>query len=172
MSAPFNCSEKCCDIMKKKPFKKYNKKTACYPYIGITQDEGFIREHQYNKTGCNVYDGSTIKSQPLGFWTRNDVLRYIVENDIEICSVYGDIVCENGIYRTTGEQRTGCIFCAFGCHLESEPNRFQRLEKTHPKLHEYCMKPLDKGGLGLNVPLDYIGVPYTNGGQMNIFDFI
>lgn len=24
LSAPFNCSEKCCDIMKKKPFKKYN----------------------------------------------------------------------------------------------------------------------------------------------------
>lgn len=63
-------------------------KTIGKPYIGITQDESFVRGHLYAKTGCNVYTGSTIKSQPLGPWTRPDVLRYIVEHDIEISSAW------------------------------------------------------------------------------------
>ncbi|MHC1750716.1 MAG: phosphoadenosine phosphosulfate reductase family protein [Cellulosilyticaceae bacterium] len=156
IDAPFDTSEKCCDIMKKKPFKKYHKETGEYPFIGTTQDEGMMRERKYNKTGCNVYDGSTPRSQPLGFWTKQDVLRYAVENNLKIASVYGAIEQDsNGEYYTTGEQRTGCMFCGFGCHLEQCPNRFQRMAKTHPKQYQYCM---DK--LGLAGVLDYIGVDY------------
>ena len=29
-----------------------------------------------------------------------------------------------------------------GIHLEKGQNRFQRLEITHPQLHEYCMNKL------------------------------
>lgn len=162
LDAPFETSEKCCDVMKKNPFKDYHKKTGKYPYIGVTQDEGFQRKRQYERTGCNVYDGNTIKSQPLGFWTKQDVLKYVVVNNLNVCSVYGDIVYENGVYRTTGVERTGCMFCAFGVHLESPPNRFQKMQETHPKLYEYCMKDWDCGGLGLNKVLDYIKVPYLN----------
>ena len=43
----------------------------------------------------------------------------------------------------------------FGCHLEKEPNRFQRLKETHFQLWEYCMNKL-----GLKEVLDYIKVPY------------
>ena len=50
---------------------------------------------------------------------------------------------------------TGCMFCMFGCHLEKEPNRFQRMKITHPKQYEYCMNQL-----GLKEVLEYIGVPY------------
>lgn len=48
----------------------------------------------------------------------------------------------------------------FGCHLEKEPNRFQRLKLTHPKLYEYCMKPWNQGGLGIADVLDFINVNY------------
>jgi len=73
--------------------------------------------------------------------------------------VYGDIKKDNnGNLFTTKCQRTGCVFCAYGCHLEKEPNRFQRLKETHPKLWEYCMKPWDEGGLGMREVLEYIGV--------------
>ena len=65
---------------------------------------------------------------------------------------------KNGKYYTTGENRTGCIFCGFGCHLENEPNRFQRLKKTHPKLWKYCMKEWNDGGLGMKKVLDYVNV--------------
>lgn len=46
LDAPFETSEKCCDVMKKKPFKEYHKQTGRYPYLGITQDEGFQRKRQ------------------------------------------------------------------------------------------------------------------------------
>ena len=175
LEAPFDTSEKCCDIMKKAPFKRYHKETGRVPYIGTTQDESFIREHKYAKSGCNVYDGTTIKSQPMGFWTKQDVLRYVVENDLEICSVYGDIKqTPCGEYYLTGEQRTGCMFCAFGAHLEPEPNRFQRMASAYPKQYQFCMKPVCEGGLGMAEVLDYVGIPWTTWeaqGQMSFKNF-
>ena len=63
-------------------------------------------------------------------------------------------------FYTTGVSRTGCMFCAFGAHLESCPNRFQQMKETHPKQYEYCMKPVEAGGLGMAEVLDYIGVDH------------
>ncbi len=175
LNAPFDISEKCCDVMKKKPFKKYAKETGRLPYIGTTQDESYIRERLYAKNGCNVYDGNTIKSTPIGFWKKQDVLRYVYENNIPFCPVYGEIVKENETYRLTGEQRTGCMFCGFGCHLEKEPNRFQRMGVSHQKQYEFCMKPVNQGGLGLGYVLGFIGIPYETweqNGQLNLFNNI
>ncbi len=175
LDAPFDTSEKCCDILKKRPFKMYERKTGRTPYIGVTQDEGMRRARQYARTGCNIYDAGTIKSQPLGFWTKQDILRYAAENDIEICSIYGNIGrMPDGEYYLTGEQRTGCMFCAFGVHMEPEPNRFQRMERSLPKHYELCMKPLECGGLGMRIPLDFLGIPYTTWeaqGQISFMDF-
>ena len=63
-----------------------------------------------------------------------------------------------GGWTTTGEKRTGCVFCAFGAHLEKSPNRFQRLKQSHPKLWEYCMKPVEEHGLGMRKVLEFIDV--------------
>ena len=54
------------------------------------------------------------------------------------------------------------MFCMFGVHLDKTPNRFQQLQKTHPQLWRYCMKPWDKGGLGMREVLEYMGIPYEN----------
>ena len=62
-----------------------------------------------------------------------------------------------GLY-TTGIDRTGCIFCGFGCHLDKHPNRFEKLKITHPQLYEYCMKSIEDGGLGMDSVLSFIGV--------------
>lgn len=86
-------------------------------------------------------------------------MRYIKEYNVPYASVYGEIVEDkNGKLQTTGCHRTGCVFCGFGCHLEKEPNRFQRLKVTHPKLWNYCMKPWDEGGLGMKEVLEFINV--------------
>lgn len=50
------------------------------------------------------------------------------------------------------------MFCCFGVHLQKEPNNFQRMKITHPKIWEWCMKPVKDGGLGMRVVLGYIGV--------------
>lgn len=158
LDAPFKISDECCNELKKKPMKEYEKKTGKVPFIATMANEGQQREAAYLKTGCNAFKSG--KSQPMGFWTEQDVLQYIVENNLKICSVYGDIVEEsdmlgNKYYRTTGERRTGCLYCGFGVTLEQEPNRFQRLKYTHPKQYRYCIEKL-----GLREVLDYINVKY------------
>lgn len=154
LDAPFKISEQCCDELKKKPMKDFNKKSGKVPFIATMSSEGGVRKEAYLKTGCNAYNIG--KSQPMGFWTEQDVLEYIAKNDLEICSVYGDVIKnDKGLYETTGETRTGCVFCALGSHLEKEPNRFQRLKQTHPNLYDYCINKLNMGEV-----LDYINIKY------------
>ena len=138
--------------MKKKPIKEYQKETKRVPYIGTLTEESKLREQAWLKHGCNAFDNAKKTSQPLSFWTEQDVLRYIKENGIEIASVYGEIVATDksgfeyepmyGIacpLKCTGCNRTGCIFCGFGAHLEKGETRFQRLARTHPRQYEYCI---------------------------------
>lgn len=160
IDAPFDTSEKCCYVLKEEPLVKYGKKTGRVPYIGITQDEGFRRQREYNRTGCNVYDSKQPKSQPLGFWTRQDILRYCLENDLPVCSVYGKIFCKDGQYDNTGVRRTGCVYCCMGCHLEEHPNRFERLKEDDPELYQYCMRPLHENGLGFDYVLNYCNIAH------------
>ena len=146
-------SHMCCGVMKKAPIKAYQKKSHLYPYIGTLTEESKLREQAWVKHGCNAFDAANKTSQPMSFWTEQDVLHYIWDEGLEIASVYGDIVAvdDNGLeyeppffasscnLKCTGCQRTGCIFCGFGLHLEKGETRFQKLAKTHPKQYEYCM---------------------------------
>ena len=157
IDAPFAISEKCCDVMKKKPFHIYERETGNKPIIGVMASESMLRLNKWVKEGCNAFDTKKPKSAPLSFWTEQDILLYLKTFDISYCSVYGDIVKDsNGRLITTGENRTGCMFCMFGVHLEKNPNRFQRMAVTHPKQYDYCINKLGCGKV-----LDYIGVDYS-----------
>lgn len=159
IDANFLISHKCCDIMKKKPSKKFEKETGLKPIIGTMACESKARETVWKIHGCNAFDIIRPSSQPLSFWTEQDVLEYIKRFNLQYASVYGRILQDDtGKYYTTGCDRTGCVFCAYGCHLEKEPNRFQKLKETHPKLWDYCMRPSSEGGLNMREVLDYIGV--------------
>lgn len=147
--APFKISAACCEVMKKRPMGYYGKQTASQPFIGTMASDGANRELEFMKTGCNMFALKKPKSTPLGFWMEADIWEYIHTHNIPYSSIYD-----------MGYHRTGCIFCAFGVHLEGEPNRFQRLATTHPKLYEYCIKHWEDGGLGLGMVLEYINVPY------------
>ena len=173
LDAPFNCSSECCTVMKKNPMKQYEKGTGRVPIVATMTCESRLRKEQWLIHGCNAFDSKRPRSQPMSFWTEQDVLQYIYTYKIPYAKdVYGYIYTdENGKYKTTGTNRTGCVFCMFGCHLEKEPNRFQQLEKTHPKLYNYCINGgsdesgvllPDNKGLGLGKVLDYIGVNYRN----------
>ena len=180
--ATFDTSEECCNVMKKKPLKEYTKKTERRPFLGTMACESKLRYTKWLQNGCNLFDDKSPVSQPLSFWTEQDILLYLKKYNVPYCSVYGDIVYtdtngaeydtsffEDGQLKTTGCDRTGCIFCMFGCHLEKEPNRFQRLKETHPRQYEYCISGGElvdgkwqpsKDGLGLGYVLDFIGVKY------------
>lgn len=59
-------------------------------------------------------------------------------------------------YMIRGEKRTGCMFCAFGAHLEKGANRFQRMSVSHPRQHGIIMDRI-----GMREPLELIGVKVT-----------
>lgn len=188
--APFDISHMCCHVMKKAPAKKYEKETGRKPIIGTLACESIARKQAWITHGCNAFNSPRPTSQPLSFWTEQDILHYIKLHDVPYCPVYGDIRVRpfddihegqinmidylgeyeaGDVLETTGCDRTGCVFCMFGCHREKEPNRFQRLKETHPRQYQYCIgggemadgkwQP-SKEGLGLGHVLDYIGVKY------------
>lgn len=159
INAPFLIDDNCCNVMKKRPAKQFEKESGLHPIIGTMASESRQRKSKWLETGCNAFDGDRPNSRPLSFWTEQDVLAYLKKYNLHYASVYGEIVYDdNDNLCTTGCQRTGCVFCGYGAHLEKEPNRFQRLKETHPKLWSYCMKPWDQGGLGMREVLELIGV--------------
>lgn len=195
LTVDFEVSERCCDIMKKKPGGDYQKRTGRKPILATMAVESMLREKDWVQRGCNAFSGRQPASRPMSFWTEQDVLQYIKERDIPIASVYGSVeyaidpeqirwgeidpefsVFENKEQRmltTTGCSRTGCIFCGFGCHLEKEPSRFQKLKETHPRQYEYCIgggeydengvwKP-NKQGLGMGHVFEELNKIYGEG---------
>ena len=173
--------------MKKTPLKQYEKASGKTPILATMASEGRARETAWFRTGCNAFNSKRPISKPMSFWTEQDVLQYIKKYNIPMASVYGDIVyaenpeqmrieemgvkgCGTEKLTTTGCDRTGCIFCAFGCHLEKEPSRFQRLKQTHPRQYDYCInggeydesgvwKP-NKKGLGMGHVFDELNKIY------------
>lgn len=127
MDAPFKVSEKCCDIMKKAPLKQYQKETGRVPFIGITQDEGFMRQRKYNKTGM--------------------IWKFVLSMGISFRMIMEIILLP--------ANRTGCVYCAMGCHLEEEPNRYQRLKAADKSMYDFVMRPYMEGGLGFDYVLNY-----------------
>lgn len=161
IESPFKISNKCCDIMKKKPAHQFEKQSGLKSIVATMTCESVLRKNAWLKNGCNAFNAKRQTSQPMSFWTEQDVLKYIKENNLPLASVYGEIKQDDkGNYYTTGVNRTGCVFCCYGCHREKEPNRFQQLKETHPKLYEYCMRDWEDGGLGLKDVLNYINVKY------------
>ena len=180
--SPFLISAECCRIMKKSTAHRYETETRQKPITAVMATEGRQRYQRWTEKGCNAFEGKRPMGKPMSFWTEQDVLRYIAGNQIPYASVYGDIVASDGEndydatltdcpLHCTGCQRTGCVVCAFGAHLEKGENRFERMKHTHPKHYEFCIgggaydpadglwKPTEKG-LGYGKVLDYIGVRY------------
>ena len=142
-------SNKCCDVMKKHPFTLYEKANKRYGFLGTRALESQARAQAWKKTGCNAFHSRRKVSKPISFWTEQDVLRYLMDNQLALCSVYGELRYdeEKEQYETTGVERTGCMWCAYGCHQEKSPTRFEIMKATHPQIYDYIMKPREQGGL-------------------------
>lgn len=161
LDAPFNVSEKCCDVMKKKPFKSAHG----FPIIGSMAEESANRLKSWIQNGCNAFESKNPKSNPMSFWTEQDVLTYIYVHSLAIADAYGQVVrdwAKDGLtegqidfyeklseidpscklpsyhYKTTGCKRTGCIFCGFG--ITQDIQRFVRLSEQEPKLCDYVIR--------------------------------
>lgn len=128
VTEPYATSEECCDILKKRPFAKYNRQTRSLAMVGTLAGESRLREQRYVlRGGCNAFDADPKKvhSAPLSIWTDADCWDYIRRYSVSYCPIYD----------VPGIERTGCVFCGFGAHLNG--SRFRVLYERYPKL--YCM---------------------------------
>lgn len=131
---PYTCSNKCCTLLKKVPFRKYERETGRKPILGMMAEESHIRALQYVKQGhCNSFRSGKVHSTPLAIWMEDDIWNYIKRRDLKICSLY-----ENGF------ERTGCMFCGFGVQFSSDV-RLAKLYELHPKWYERCMNYTNNG---------------------------
>ena len=92
-------SNKCCEFLKKKPGKNYEKETGKKAITGIMGDESWIRKNTFK--GCFRSDR---KFTPL--WDLTEDLRNKIEKEFEIPvpSVYQYV------------NQTGCAGCPYGQH--------------------------------------------------------
>ena len=170
LNAPFPISDRCCAVMKKGPVHSYMKKTGRVQITAQMADESRLRLNNWLKHGCNAFDTKMPTSNPMSFWTEQDVLKYIKKNNLPIASVYGDVVYtdEDGMtydmaigddmpLKTTGMKRTGCMFCGYGCHWENDgEGRFEKMKITHPKIYDYIMRSGFEGGLDYKNVIDWL----------------
>ena len=73
LNAPFRISDKCCQEMKKKPFKKIKKAGI----VGTMAEESRLRKTNWIRFGCNAFEAKCPLSSPLSFWTNQDILTYL-----------------------------------------------------------------------------------------------
>lgn len=182
-------SPACCDKQKEEPVMKYEKKTGRHPIVGLRASESQRRKEAYLRTGCNSFDvrveldeesGEYVKKKvvrpmcrPIAIWTKQDILQYCVDNDIKISAPYGKIYSIGqcigqpsfwsnkpcGKLGCSGDQRTGCIFCPVGCHLDNF-SKFKNVKKYNENLYDYCMEELGEKRLLEKVNQEFGGELY------------
>lgn len=126
---PFMVSEKCCEILKKRPFRDYEKRTGELPILGTMAGESRLRQQAYiSRGGCNSFKEGKLSSNPISIWTEDDIWAYIKRFNVPYCDIYNQRGCN----------RTGCMFCGFGAHIEKE-SRFRLLYRLHPEFYRICL---------------------------------
>lgn len=153
VSEKFSCSDKCCYCLKKQPTSKLNTITA------EMASESILREKSWLRTGCNSFGKIKSKSKPFSIWTEKDIMECKKLFNIEFCEIYND-------YRIN---RTGCMFCGFGTHLEYF-SRFEYLLENENKLYSYFLN-IQNNGVTYLEALNTCGIilPHQKGFQRNIF---
>lgn len=163
LEVPFEISENCCNVMKKAPMHSYAKRTGRMPVTAQMASESRLRTTNWLKNGCNGFHMKCPVSNPMSFWTEQDVLEYIYSRRLPIASVYGEVTAEyvtggkkkgkqnpadaglfdagKPVYMTGRCSRTGCVFCGFGVHREKTPNRWETAERfSNPAVIDYMMR--------------------------------
>ena len=190
LEAPFDIAPHCCHVNKKSVSHAYIKKTGMYPITGQMASESRLRTQQWLLHGCNGFDLKEPISNPMSFWTEDDVYLYIAVNNLPISSYYGKVVLDDGsefksedypnvenlelfdpgrpVLKTTGANRSGCFACGFGIYLEKpEESRFKTLlDFSDPRLADWQLR-----GGAFN-PENGLWQPYKGCGYWFVYEWI
>ena len=110
MEAPFEIADHFCSIMKKSPMHSYAKRTGKMPMTAQMASESRLRTTNWLKNGCNGFDMKSPISNPMSFWTEQDVLEYIFNSHIPIADVYGEVTADFGEAQPQGNTMDMGIF--------------------------------------------------------------
>lgn len=125
-------SEKCCDELKKKPIKKWEKENnRTITLTGMRSEEGGFRNYQRN---CAVFKGDElIKFHPLKVVTNEWMDWFIEKEGIKLCKLY---------YEPFNFKRTGCKGCPFSLDLQHQLDVMEKLLPNEKKQCELIWKPV------------------------------
>ncbi len=150
-------SEVCCDIIKKAPIHAIENELGLSSMVATTAAESRQRKFSWMESGCNAFEGDKVRSKPMSPWLEQDVLAYHDHYRLPHFCMYGDLArLLNGNLQFTGEQRTGCKLCMFGCQFPDERDRLVRLQASEPHTVEWAMRPVELGGCGLAEVLEFL----------------
>jgi 3'-phosphoadenosine 5'-phosphosulfate sulfotransferase (PAPS reductase)/FAD synthetase len=142
-------TEECCKHLKKIPMKKWDETVGVHAHFtGVRCAESRARRLAWITCGA-LYRSSKLDlwiSNPLAFWTDQDVATYLKINSIEV------------IRPDTLSGGSGCVTCLFGSRsraLAGEKNSMQDLKTRNPKMWKEALD-----AWGYRPVLDELGIPY------------
>lgn len=142
LDAPFDCSDVCRKYLKKDIANKHTQGKVVV--IGTMAADSRLRKMSYLEHGCFASNLAQPQLRPIMFWLEEDIWEYLKIHKLPYSEIYD-----------MGYKNTGCMFCGFGLQMEAQPNRFQKMSRTHPKQYKYVINTLKMGEV-----FDYMKVPY------------
>lgn len=146
---PIMPSEKCCDYMKKDPFKKYEAIHGIKgTIIGIRTGEGGGRELEAKRRIsigaklCTYTKNGILYKAPIIDWTNEDVDDFVNEYSIPLSDAYTKY----------GFDRTGCMACPYSRHVDHD---LQYLYEHEPLKYKAAMHWLKDVYIAQNVILPF-----------------
>ena len=149
-SAGIRITDKCCDYLKKKPMKKWDKTQGIGGHLtGVRCSESRARRLAWIQRGAlyqSTWHGGQWIANPLAFWTEQDVKTYMVSRNLHV------------IRANTADGGSGCVCCMFGCRAQKtdgRKNALQDLKTRNPKMWETALDDW-----GYREVLDFLGISY------------
>ena len=127
----YNYSNQCCNELKKKPIKRWQKEN--HRPITIT---GMLGEERGNRArlGCIITERNKVtKFHPLIKVSKDWEEWYIKERNIKLCRLY---------YPPFNFKRTGCLGCPFNLNLQKDLDIMEELLPNERKQCEILWKPV------------------------------
>ena len=108
-------------------FRRYQRETKRKPFTGVMGEESQQRERNIIQNGVNILKGKNIKSNPLAFWTENDIWLYAELYNIRFAENYYNRIINDIVI--PADKRSGCKVCLMGYGFECNKNEMTRLDK-------------------------------------------
>lgn len=151
-------SDKCCYVLKKRPFEDYAIDNDMYGYMdGEMNDEGGARESANQKrvkSGGKVctktkyiakLKRSMIVKMPIVDWSKEIEDEFIKKYNVPISKAYTEYGCK----------RTGCAMCPYAQFSKDVVERLKILYYHEPKMYKFAMATMKNVYIAQNIKLPF-----------------